>query len=66
MFYEFQEGLLLLLDVGPSMHGVLPQVEKLCSMLVQKKVLMLFSLGIVWLSMILCVEKVVGWFVWKC
>ncbi|KAI9182708.1 hypothetical protein LWI28_028090 [Acer negundo] len=34
-----REGLLLLLDVGPSMHGVLPQVEKLCSMLVQKKLI---------------------------
>ncbi|KAJ0051662.1 hypothetical protein Pint_00251 [Pistacia integerrima] len=34
-----REALLLLLDVGPSMHSVLPQVEKLCSMLVQKKLI---------------------------
>lgn len=33
-----QEGLVLLIDVGPSMHSVLPEVEKVCSMLVQKKV----------------------------
>ncbi|XP_059651548.1 ATP-dependent DNA helicase 2 subunit KU80 [Cornus florida] len=32
-----KEALLLLLDVGPSMHNILPEVEKLCSMLVQKK-----------------------------
>jgi len=35
-----QEKLVLLLDVGPSMHGVLSEVEKLCSMLVEKKVLL--------------------------
>lgn len=29
--------MVLLLDVGPSMHGVLPEVEKVCSMLAQKK-----------------------------
>ncbi|XP_012574811.2 ATP-dependent DNA helicase 2 subunit KU80-like isoform X1 [Cicer arietinum] len=34
-----KEALLLLLDVGPSMHSVLPEVEKLCSMLVQKKLI---------------------------
>ncbi|XVE74009.1 hypothetical protein DITRI_Ditri11bG0164600 [Diplodiscus trichospermus] len=32
-----KEKLLLLLDVGPSMHSVLPEVAKLCSMLVEKK-----------------------------
>ncbi|PKI67105.1 hypothetical protein CRG98_012526 [Punica granatum] len=34
-----REGLVLLLDVGPSMHHILPDVEKLCSMLVQKKLI---------------------------
>ncbi|XP_021614080.1 ATP-dependent DNA helicase 2 subunit KU80 isoform X2 [Manihot esculenta] len=34
-----REGLILLLDVGPSMHNVLPEVEKLCSMLIQKKLI---------------------------
>ncbi|KAI5391677.1 ATP-dependent DNA helicase 2 subunit KU80 [Lathyrus oleraceus] len=34
-----KEALLLLLDVGPSMHCVLPEVEKVCSMLVQKKLI---------------------------
>lgn len=33
-----QEALVLLLDVGPSMHHLLPEVEKICSMIVQKKV----------------------------
>ncbi|KAL5712525.1 ATP-dependent DNA helicase II subunit 2 [Ranunculus cassubicifolius] len=32
-----KEALLLLLDVGPSMHGLIPEMEKICSMLVQKK-----------------------------
>ncbi|KAB1218948.1 ATP-dependent DNA helicase 2 subunit KU80 [Morella rubra] len=32
-----RETLLLLLDAGPSMHNVLPEVEKVCSMLVEKK-----------------------------
>ncbi|XP_050237337.1 ATP-dependent DNA helicase 2 subunit KU80 [Mercurialis annua] len=32
-----RESLILLLDVGPSMHYVLPAVERFCSMLVQKK-----------------------------
>ncbi|KAK1394041.1 ATP-dependent DNA helicase 2 subunit KU80 [Heracleum sosnowskyi] len=34
-----KEALLLLIDVGPSMHNVLPEVEKICSMLVQKKLI---------------------------
>ncbi|KAJ8748966.1 hypothetical protein K2173_013404 [Erythroxylum novogranatense] len=34
-----REGLVLLLDVGPSMHETLPEVEKLCSMLIQKKLI---------------------------
>lgn len=33
-----QEGLVLLLDVGPAMHSMLPHVEKTCSLLLQKKV----------------------------
>ena len=36
-----QEALLLLLDVGPSMHPALSEIEKVCSMLVQKKVLVI-------------------------
>ncbi|KAL7158547.1 hypothetical protein ABFS83_02G151100 [Erythranthe nasuta] len=32
-----KEGLVLVLDVGLSMHAVLPEVEKVCSMLIQKK-----------------------------
>ncbi|KAL4395203.1 hypothetical protein AHAS_Ahas02G0228500 [Arachis hypogaea] len=34
-----KEALVLLLDVGPSMHSVIPVIEKLCSMLVQKKLI---------------------------
>ncbi|XP_028804678.1 ATP-dependent DNA helicase 2 subunit KU80 isoform X2 [Neltuma alba] len=34
-----KESLLLLLDVGPSMHNVLPDVEKACSMLIVKKLM---------------------------
>ncbi|XWS32324.1 hypothetical protein CRYUN_Cryun23aG0149700 [Craigia yunnanensis] len=34
-----KEKLVLLLDVGPSMHNVLPEVEKVCSMLVEKKLI---------------------------
>ncbi|ESR58491.1 hypothetical protein CICLE_v10019016mg [Citrus x clementina] len=34
-----REALLLLLDVSPSMHSVLPDVEKLCSRLIQKKLI---------------------------
>lgn len=33
-----QEALVLLLDVSPSMHNILQEVEKVCSMLIQKKV----------------------------
>ncbi|KAK6918510.1 Ku70/Ku80 C-terminal arm [Dillenia turbinata] len=33
------EGLVLLVDVGPSMHNLLPEVEKICSMLIQKKLI---------------------------
>ncbi|KAF1868103.1 hypothetical protein Lal_00018619 [Lupinus albus] len=34
-----KEALVLLLDVGPSMHSVFPQLHKLCSMLMQKKLI---------------------------
>nr|XP_023916236.1 ATP-dependent DNA helicase 2 subunit KU80 isoform X3 [Quercus suber] len=34
-----KETLLLLLDVGPSMHSVLPEVEKVCSLLAGKKLI---------------------------
>ncbi|KAL5147387.1 ATP-dependent DNA helicase 2 subunit KU80 [Glycine soja] len=34
-----QEALLLLLDVGPSMHPALSEIEKVCSMLLQKKLI---------------------------
>lgn len=34
-----KEALLLLIDVSPSMHNVLPEIEKVCSMLVQKKLI---------------------------
>ncbi|KAL1331379.1 hypothetical protein HN51_048647 [Arachis hypogaea] len=34
-----KEALVLLLDVGQSMHSVIPVIEKLCSMLVQKKLI---------------------------
>ncbi|KAF5184738.1 Atp-dependent dna helicase 2 subunit ku80 [Thalictrum thalictroides] len=34
-----KESLLLLLDVGPSMHSFLPEVERFCTMLVQKKMI---------------------------
>ncbi|XP_019447234.1 PREDICTED: ATP-dependent DNA helicase 2 subunit KU80-like isoform X1 [Lupinus angustifolius] len=34
-----KEALVLLLDVGPSMHSVLPQLHKVCSMLMQKKLI---------------------------
>ncbi|CAK7347919.1 unnamed protein product [Dovyalis caffra] len=33
------EGLVLLLDVGPTMHNVLPEIQKVCSMLIQKKLI---------------------------
>ncbi|KAL6909596.1 hypothetical protein ACP4OV_001877 [Aristida adscensionis] len=32
-----KEALVFLLDVGPSMHGVLPEVKNICSTLVHKK-----------------------------
>ncbi|KAJ4830539.1 hypothetical protein Tsubulata_032098 [Turnera subulata] len=34
-----REALVLLLDVGPSMHPSLPHVQKLCSILAQKKLI---------------------------
>ncbi|GAB2274418.1 ATP-dependent DNA helicase II subunit 2 [Dionaea muscipula] len=34
-----KEGLILLLDVGPTMHTILPEVEKFCSLLIQKKLI---------------------------
>ncbi|XP_073141287.1 ATP-dependent DNA helicase 2 subunit KU80 [Henckelia pumila] len=34
-----KEGLVLVLDVGPSMHSILPEIEKVCSMLIQKKLI---------------------------
>ncbi|CAF2106280.1 unnamed protein product [Brassica napus] len=34
-----QEGLVLLVDIGPAMHSVLPDVEKTCSLLMQKKLI---------------------------
>lgn len=34
-----KESLVLLLDVGPVMHKVLPEIEKICSILVQKKLI---------------------------
>ncbi|XP_047342319.1 ATP-dependent DNA helicase 2 subunit KU80 [Impatiens glandulifera] len=34
-----KETVVLLLDVGPSMHGILPQIESICSRLVQTKLI---------------------------
>ncbi|KAL5564347.1 hypothetical protein UlMin_027511 [Ulmus minor] len=34
-----KEALLLLIDVGPSMHNVVPEIEKVCSMLIEKKLI---------------------------
>ncbi|XP_019189359.1 PREDICTED: ATP-dependent DNA helicase 2 subunit KU80 [Ipomoea nil] len=34
-----REGLILVIDVGPSMHCVLPEIEKVCSVLVEKKLI---------------------------
>ncbi|XP_027922087.1 ATP-dependent DNA helicase 2 subunit KU80 [Vigna unguiculata] len=34
-----KDAVLLLLDVGPSMHSVLPEIEKACSLLVEKKMI---------------------------
>ncbi|GJU41180.1 ATP-dependent DNA helicase 2 subunit KU80 [Tanacetum coccineum] len=31
------EALILLIDVSPSMHSVLPEIQKVCSLLIQKK-----------------------------
>lgn len=33
-----QEALVLVIDVGPTMHGILPEIGKVCSMLIEKKV----------------------------
>lgn len=30
--------MVLVLDVGPTMHAILPEIEKVCSMLIEKKV----------------------------
>nr|APB87921.1 ATP-dependent DNA helicase 2 subunit KU8 [Dendrobium officinale] len=34
-----KEALVLVVDVGPTMHDILPDIEKLCTMLVQKKLM---------------------------
>ncbi|XP_027107832.1 ATP-dependent DNA helicase 2 subunit KU80 isoform X2 [Coffea arabica] len=34
-----KEALVLVLDVGPTMHAILPQIEKVCSMLIEKKLI---------------------------
>ncbi|PKA47661.1 ATP-dependent DNA helicase 2 subunit KU80 [Apostasia shenzhenica] len=34
-----KEVVVLIIDVGPTMHGVLPEVEKVCTMLVLKKLI---------------------------
>lgn len=34
-----KEAVVLVIDVGPTMHGILPDIEKLCTMLVQKKLI---------------------------
>ncbi|CAI9104637.1 OLC1v1003351C1 [Oldenlandia corymbosa var. corymbosa] len=34
-----KEALVLILDVGPAMHAILPQVETICSMLIEKKLI---------------------------
>ncbi|XP_024027861.1 ATP-dependent DNA helicase 2 subunit KU80 isoform X2 [Morus notabilis] len=34
-----KEALLLLIDVGPSMHNVLPEIERVCSTLIEKKLI---------------------------
>lgn len=33
-----QEALVLVIDVGPTMHGILPEIGKVCSLLIEKKV----------------------------
>lgn len=44
---------MLVLDVGPSMHSVLPEIQKVCSMLIQKKVFS-FNLAILRSSNVIC------------
>ncbi|KAM1252435.1 hypothetical protein ACFX13_041280 [Malus domestica] len=34
-----KDGMVLLIDVSPSMHKALPEIEKVCSMLVEKKLI---------------------------
>ncbi|XP_004306918.1 PREDICTED: ATP-dependent DNA helicase 2 subunit KU80 [Fragaria vesca subsp. vesca] len=34
-----KDGTVLVIDVGPSMHKALPEIERLCSMLVEKKLI---------------------------
>ncbi|CAN0921436.1 ATP-dependent DNA helicase 2 subunit KU80 [Linum grandiflorum] len=34
-----KENMVLVLDVGPTMHALLPQVERVCSMLIEKKLI---------------------------
>lgn len=34
-----REALVLVLDVGPTMHAILPEIEKVCSMLIEKKLI---------------------------
>lgn len=34
-----KEALILLVDVGPTMHKILPEVEKVCSLLMEKKLI---------------------------
>lgn len=56
-----QEGLVLLVDVGPAMHSVLPDVEKTCSLLMQKKVkydsFFSFHSQIIYYSFFFCVRE---------
>lgn len=34
-----KEALVLVVDVGPTMHAILPEIEKVCGMLIQKKLI---------------------------
>lgn len=34
-----KEAVVLVLDVGPSMHSILPEIEKVCALLIQKKLI---------------------------
>ncbi|CAN1188846.1 ATP-dependent DNA helicase 2 subunit KU80 [Linum perenne] len=34
-----KENMVLVLDVGPAMHALLPEVEKVCAMLIEKKLI---------------------------